>query len=305
MNPQRWARVVLLPVLLGVVGCGSAPGHTTAPVELPRPLDGVTYFTSAENSALHDAHEQLVTRCMRDRGFAYQQVPLSPATRLRDLNPYGLLSRHQARTDGYRITSSLAEEAKAATRPAPGSTSSPAWNAALLGTDSHRVTVQLPEDHEMFYNSDGCTHQATATLYSADWQRLYDTFQVLANRVVETVNQDAEFVHAQSAWSACMTRAGQPSRTFDEARGRIDAAFKRAAEDRADLMPVVRQELATATADAACQDETGMVEVVRAAQGRAEATVLDTPRQEQLGELRRLRADALRRVTTPPGATPR
>ncbi|MGC4789519.1 hypothetical protein ACLQ22_17000 [Micromonospora sp. DT178] len=305
MNPQRWAQVVLLPVLLGVVGCAAAPGHTTTTVELPRPLDGTTYFTSAESSALHDAHEQLVTRCMREKGFAYQRVPLSPAARLRDINPYGLLSRKQAGTDGYRITSSLAEEAKARSRPAPTSTSTPAWNEALLGTESHRVTIRLPEGHEVFYNSDGCTHQATAALYGADWQRLYDTFQVLANRVVEAVNQDAEFLGAQSAWSQCMTRAGQPSRTFDEARGRIEAAFNQAAEDRADLMPVVRQELATAAADAGCQDEVGIADVVRAAQGRAEAAILDASRQGQLGELRWLRADVLRRVTTSPGATSR
>ncbi|MEU6076324.1 hypothetical protein [Micromonospora sp. NPDC047074] len=304
MNPQRWAQVVLLPVLLGVVGCAAAPGRT-ATVDLPQPLDGVTYFTSAESSALHDAYEELVTRCMRDRGFAYRPTPLSSATRLRDINPYGLLSREEARIDGYRITSSLAGDAQARPRPAQAPTSTPGWDEALLGTEAHRVTVQLPEDHEMYYNSDGCTYQATAALYGDDWQRLYDTFQVLANRVVETVSQDAEFRGAQSVWSACMERAGQPARTFDEARGRIEGAFTRAAENRSDLMPVVRQELATAAADADCQDEVGMTAAVRAAQGRAQAAVLDTSRRGQLDQLRRLRAEVLRRVTASPGATPR
>ncbi|MEU5094993.1 hypothetical protein [Streptomyces sp. NPDC020996] len=297
-NGTRTALAALLLGILGAAGCTQSGGTTPEPA-LPRPFDGVLSYDQRERQALHTADERLVADCMRRRGLRYQPQPLvTGGTDPDDVNPYGLLTRAQARRDGYGITS-----ARLAARPPDDPNADrarePGWRRALLGTKSHEVRIRLPGGAEFFYNSDACVTRARQTLYGADYDRLSSTYQVLSNQVVTAVREDPRYLRAQHRWALCMRAAGVAVKSVDDPRGLVEQRLRRAADRPARLREVARYELKVSGQDADCQRTTGLTRTVAEAQARAETDAAGA-RTAELARLRDLRSAAVRRATAPP-----
>ncbi|MFI2641946.1 hypothetical protein [Streptomyces sp. NPDC018610] len=297
-NGTRTALAALLLGILGAAGCARSGGTTPDPA-LPRPFDGVLSYDQGERQALHTAEERLVADCMRRRGLRYEPQPLATGgTDPQDVNPYGLLTTAQARRDGYGITS-----ARLAPRPPDDPNRSRArerrWSDALLGTKSHEVRLRLPGGVEFFYNGDACVTRARQALYGADYDRLFNTYQVLSNQVVTAVRKDPRYLSAQHEWALCMRAADITAASPDDPRGAVEQRLGRAAAQPARLHDVAGYELKLSGQDADCQRTTGLPRAVAEAQADAESSVAGS-RTADLARLRDLKSAAVRRATAPP-----
>ncbi|MGW2377753.1 hypothetical protein [Kitasatospora sp. NPDC001683] len=286
---------------LGAAGCSSS-GGTTPPGALPRPFGGVTHYDEEQRAVLHDAEEVLVAGCMRERGFAYRPQGLATGDHRVDANPYGLLSGDQATNDGFGVIST-ALNLKQAADPNQDKDADQAWKAALLGTDAHRVTVDLPDHQQFYYNGDSCLTQARDALYGPDYFRLFNTFQVLGNKVVNDVQADGRYTAAESRWRDCMSAAHQSAAHLADPVAMIDRWVEQDGGDPAKTHDLIGRELALAKTSARCQDRAGLAATVEQVQTDVEKTVIGTD-QPLLDQLRGLRQQALARAGHPaPTAT--
>ncbi|MFI0815250.1 hypothetical protein ACH4TX_03960 [Streptomyces sp. NPDC021098] len=294
-NRINAACATLLLGILGAAGCANSGGTPSEPV-LPRPFGGVLAYGQYERQALHAANERLIADCMRRRGHVYEPEGLATGRPdPEDGNPYWLLTTEQARQDGYGITSSRLNT-RMPRDPNKARSGEREWREALLGTTAHRVHVRLPGRQEFFYNADACLTKARDTLYGADYERLYNTYQVLAMQVVSAVHKDSRYLKAQRRWSGCMRDAGVRAGTLDDPRSSVDQRLRRAAADQGELRAVARHELKLSRQDASCQRKTGLARTVTEAQKRAEKAVAGD-RRSGLVRLRTLRDAAVRRAT--------
>ncbi|MFE5586037.1 hypothetical protein, partial [Kitasatospora sp. NPDC056531] len=275
------------------------PAPTTPPGAQPRPFGGVTHFDERQRVALHDAEEGRVVSCMRERGFDYRSQGLATGDHLVDANPYGLLSGDQAADDGFGVIST-ALNLKQAADPNQDHAADQAWKSALLGTDAHRVTVDLPDHQQFYYNSDSCLAQARDTLYGPDYFRLFNTFQVLSSKVVSDVQADGRFTAAEGRWRDCMSAAHQSATHLADPVAVIDQRVKQDGGDPAKTHELIGGELSLAKTSARCQDQAGLASAVSQAQGDVEKTVLGGD-QPLLDRLRGLRQQALTRADRPTG----
>nr|WP_223184110.1 hypothetical protein [Streptomyces sp. CBMA291] len=263
-----------------------------------RPFGGVLTYTPAQRAALHAAEENLVSVCMRRRGFDYDPEGLATGgTDPDDRSPYGLLTTSQALQDGYGITSAalLTHRPKDPNRVR---SRQKGWQEALLGTPAHKVTVSLPGGQKYFYNSDSCVSSARGHLYGSGYERLYNLFQVLANDVISTVRTDADYQRVQGRWAACMAGAGERVAVLDDPRDQVDRRLRTALQAHQDLRPVAEFELELSRRDARCQRTVRLDAAVKGAQQRAERTK-DGTYHDDLSRLRAMRAEALRRSQKP------
>ncbi|EST23840.1 hypothetical protein [Streptomyces roseochromogenus] len=305
-STRRLTSAVLL-LALGVAGCTSA-GHARPEPTAPRPFQGVTYYGPGSRAALHTAEEHLIAACMRGKGFTYHPQPQPTGPNRLDTSPYLLLTEAQARRDGYGETDAVlrAPRPAGATGTNAHEENDPRWKAALLGTDRHRVYVRLPGTLEFFYDTDSCVSAAGTQLYGRDYQRLYNTFQVLTGRVVNRVTGDARYRAAMRRWQGCMRDAGQRAHTLDEPPAAIQKQLQRAGTDPTALHAVAGQELKLAGTDAGCQRRAGLFDAVAHAQRDAEQAVLRAAgagADADLARLREARQRAIARATesaTPP-----
>lgn len=292
-------RTVAAALLLGVgaAGCGSSGGSAPAETSLPRPFQGVTYYNQQQATALQSANENLVARCMSGRGFTYRQQKLTAGPRPQDKNPYGLLTVAQAAMDGYTITSVRLGSGMPPDANRAESTNAK-WTAALLGSEAHRVHVKLPEGQEFYYNADSCVTDAETRLFGADYDRLFNSFQVLTNRVLDSVHKDQRFLAAQGKWRTCMQSAGESAATPDASQELIARQLQQVGKDPGKLRSTADRELRLSAADAHCQEQSHLARAVTQAQADAEATTL-VGHTDDLARLRVLRDTALAKATPP------
>ncbi|GAB2724086.1 hypothetical protein [Kitasatospora kifunensis] len=210
-------------------------------------------------------------------------------------NPYGLLTTAEAATDGYGLTSARLTAPPADPNKAQNADS--AWKSALLGTDSHQVTIQVAADQEFFYNSDACLTTAENQLYGPDYERLHNIFQVLTNQVVAAVQQDPRYQAAQRDWATCMSRSGLTVKELADAPTVIGYRLQQAGQDPAAVRAIGLEELRTARTDAGCQQSSRLATAVAAAQHDAERAALGTHAAD-LTQLRDLTRTAVARATT-------
>ncbi|MFJ9610180.1 hypothetical protein ACIRS1_27945 [Kitasatospora sp. NPDC101176] len=281
---------------LGAAGC-STSGGTTPPGAPPRPFGGVTHYDEQQRAALHDAEEVLVTGCMRERGFDYRPQGLVTGDHRVDANPYGLLGADQAAADGFGVIST-ALHLKQAADPNQEHDADQAWKAALLGTDAHRVTVDLPGQQQFYYNGDSCLTRARDTLYGPDYFRLFNTFQVLGGKVVAGVQADGRYAAAEGRWRDCMSAAHQSATHLADPVAVIDQRVKQDGGDPAKTHDLIGGELSLARTSARCQDQAGLAATVERIQADVEKTVLGAD-QPLLDQLRGLRQQALARASHP------
>ncbi|MEU2234298.1 hypothetical protein [Streptomyces vietnamensis] len=304
MNSRRRTAAVALLLGLGAAGCSTSGGTAApgpAPRPAPRPFQGVTYYPEPERAALHTAEEELVAACMKRRGFTYRPQPLATGNHLADVNPYGLLGVAQAVNDGYGITSTaLSMRPPADVNAAEGTNER--WKEALLGTPAHRVNLAMPMKRQFFYQADSCVSDAKSRLFGADYYKLYNSFQVLGDAVVEKVRADHRYLAAQDSWRACMKKAGADAKAFGDPQTAVDRQLRQAGQDPARLHAVAGVELKLSRADAGCQAETGLTAVVTAAQTDAEKT-LGAGYADELAALRNMRRKALATASGDQGLT--
>ncbi|MQS16681.1 hypothetical protein F7Q99_31960 [Streptomyces kaniharaensis] len=296
--------LALAAVLLGIgaAGCSSS-GGTTSPGPQPRPFGGVTHYDEPQRLALHNAEEGLIAGCMRGRGFDYRPQGLATGDHRADANPYGLLTVAQAANDGFGLIST-ALNMKHLDDPNQAQAANEAWKAALLGTEAHRVTVDLPDGQQFFYNSDSCLSQAEDSLYGPDYFRAFNTFQVLSSKVVTGVQADARFAAAEKRWHDCMAAAGEPSDHLAGPIASIDQRVRQDGSDPAKTHDLIGRELSLAKTSARCQDQAGLAATVEQIQSDVEKTVIGT-NQPLLDQLRILQQQALARASHPaPTGTP-
>lgn len=293
MSSRKSATFAALLLGLGATGC-AASGGTASPAAVSRPFDGVTYYDAAQRTTLHAAEEQRVAQCMKQRGFTYAPEPLAEGDHRPDASPYGLLTPAQATNDGFGVLSA-ALNAQQVPDSNAAEAGNAAWNHALLGTDSHRVTVDLPAGQQFFYNSDSCVIDAETRLYGPDYYRLYNTFQVLDNEVIDKVHADPRYLAAQTHWQSCMKAAGEQDATLADPPAAISSGLQHVGTDSAALHQLVGRELQLAHTDAECQAQSGLASVVATAQGDAEKAVLGSHAGD-LAMLEKLRAAALQVV---------
>ncbi|MEX0171696.1 hypothetical protein [Streptomyces sp. LMG1-1-1.1] len=294
MTSARRTTAVALLLGLGAAGCSTSGGTAApgpAPLPAPRPFQGVTHYPGSQLAPLHAAEEDLVAACMKRRGFTYRPQPLPTGNHLADVNPYGLLSVAQAVNDGYGITSTTLSMGPPADANAAEGTDK-RWTDALLGTPAHRVNLAMPMRREFFYQADSCVSDAKSRLFGPDYYKLYNTFQVLGDAVVDKVRTDRRYLAAQDSWRTCMKDAGATVKAFGDPQTAVDRQLRQAGRDQAKLHAVAGVELKLSRADAHCQASTGLTTVVSAAQTDAEKTI-GAGYEDELAALRSMREKAL------------
>lgn len=269
------ARRTLLTVLLALAAAGCSlngePGRGPVAPDV-RPLSGATALTHAEAVRLHDGEERAVAACMTARGQSYTAQPRTASARSEETNPYGLLTPEKAAQDGYGIVGEYLY--RLSTPAPPDEPRKAAWEQALTGTPAHRVSLRLPDGVSLEYSTDGCVARARTELYGADWNTVAPVTMGLANRVLGAVEADAGYRAAVRDWSSCMTKAGHPMTDLQAPRKAIDSRLQKAAADQKTLRALGSDEIGLAGADADCQVETGLSEVVQGVQRAVEKRLL-------------------------------
>ncbi|WP_405858942.1 hypothetical protein OG407_16975 [Streptomyces sp. NBC_01515] len=270
------ARRTLFTVLLVLtaVGCSHGGEQPARGPEAPdvRPLSGATASTYADAVRLHDREERAVAACMSARGQTYTAQPRTASRRGEETNPYGLLTVRKATQDGYGIVGEYLYQ-----RSTPVPASEPhqaAWQRALTGTPAHRVSLRLPDGVSLAYSTDGCVARARAELYGADWNKVEPVTVGLANRVLDAVEKDPDYLAAVRRWSSCMTKAGHPAKDLQAPRQNVSSRLQQAASDETALRALGNDEIRTARADAECQADTGLSGAVRDVQQAVEKRLL-------------------------------
>ncbi|MEU5090183.1 hypothetical protein [Streptomyces sp. NPDC021356] len=275
-----WCALLVAGSMLA--GCGNTAGQAGQRLY---PFDSAVYFDAKEQALLNAAQEAAVQRCMRQRGFTYQPARAAPAQDAEPDNPYGLLSKEAAGTDGYGITSRLVSERPPATPggEAPGKEplggagnphTTQAWNDALVGTRRGRRVLKLPGGDEVTVAVDGCVALSRREVFGADWDDVYYLFQELSNQVIERTDADHAVRAALREWSRCMARASRPGiASPDDAEAAVTQHVQSAGRTAAGVRAAARYEIGTAVQDAACQQQAGLRTVFRTAQQQAEEHV--------------------------------
>ncbi|MBT2450876.1 hypothetical protein J7F03_28140 [Streptomyces sp. ISL-43] len=174
---------------------------------------------------------------MERRGFTYHPQPPATGNRVADINPYGLLTVAQAVDDGYGITSTALAVKPPADANA-GESANDSWKDALLGTPAHRVDLRMPMERQFYYHSDSCVSDAKSRLFGPEHYKLYNTFQVLGDAVVDKARADPRYLAAQDSWRTCMKDAGTEAGTLGEPRTSVDQRLGRAGQDPAEIHAV-------------------------------------------------------------------
>lgn len=268
-HPRRltpFAGAVLVAVI--IAGCSVGSGTPSAPEDNPvtsTPAPGVVtadsvdlvlpiapYVMTAEEMAVVDeAVLTLVNRCLlrfgiQGEGGAPRSGPRFGATERR----YGLDDADAAATNGYHLASTAVVPS--------GTGSSPASDELLFGSPTPGASVEgeaVP--------AGGCVGAAMRTLNGGDAASepaggaAGADDDLGAPEVVQQINVDSvnaarsddRVVAAFADWSACMEDRG-----FDYAD-----PWAAPADDRFATPGATPEEIAVATADVACKDETGLV----------------------------------------------
>ncbi|MFF4243596.1 hypothetical protein ACFYY2_03870 [Streptomyces sp. NPDC001822] len=289
---RRRLPYLALITALTAAGCSSSeePGRETAALDV-RPLSGATALSHADSTRLHDQEERAVTACMSARGQEYAAQPAIASARATETNPYGLLTPQRAAADGYGI---VGEHLHLRSTPRPADEPrSKAWQHALTGTAEHQVTVELPGGTNLQYSTDGCITQAHAKVYGPHWNTVEPLTMKLAQTVLATVEESPVYRAAIRDWATCMKKSGNSAANLQAARAPLNARLEAAAEDEKLLRKLGREEIATAKADAQCQEDTGLAKTIADIQRKVERKLLTTEDREAIAQYRQAQESAL------------
>jgi len=238
---------------------GPAPDDgTVLPLAAYRP-------TAPQLARLRRAEQLVAQQCMRRLGFAWEPPADAAGDRPLRTSPIGVTDPAQAGTFGYHDPGSAAR-VLLTEAPGPGAR---AEQAALSGSSA---SGQPPPPGTP---AGGCLGEADRRLRGGE--PAYDTGLLgrLTAEATEATERDRRIVAALTMWSACMARAGQHYAAPWDAQSQLWA-------DKP-----TPSEIALATQDVACKDETQLSWIWPTVQAGYE---------QQLVERHRPALDAVRRV---------
>lgn len=245
--------VLLVPVMALAAGCGSGTPEAGPPepsrqpaARLVLPFDD--YRLTADDIALIVAAEDaLMRRCMERENFGWTRPERSTAVRHRLLQTsenarrYGLTDERAAQRHGYHVP--------AEPRVLRVQAEERSWRAGLS-----------PAEEKALFGENGCASEAAERLRAgggtpgASWFTSYDFDSVDASAAAPSVRP------ALARWRACMTERGfrydTPRAAVEDKRWNLDSKAP------------TSQEIAVATADVRCKEETGLITVRAAAERR-------------------------------------
>ncbi|WP_103337281.1 hypothetical protein [Amycolatopsis sp. CA-126428] len=233
------------------------PPAPAAAAEVHLPLDPYFGPPQGHQETLEKAKTILITKCMREKGFAYQpDTGGGTAQPSAPLPGYGLNDLQAARERGYSPSGAGSVQAAAGPGRIPTldklvQEHGAAWVKALHGF--------LPPDTA---GPGGCL--STAAVSAPEYDRLDRELPGrLAGQASERTRGDGRVVAATSAWSACMAESGY--------------AYKSPAEPPKQKWPTPPSpaELATATADVTCKARTNLAGIWLAVQTGYQQTLLE------------------------------
>ncbi|MEV4428253.1 hypothetical protein ACN9M0_38180 [Streptomyces sp. R-07] len=257
----------------------------------------------AEQRLLFEAQERLVAACMRGRGRPYQPLAWHApepgdgddtqgddvAARRREGygGPSVIRPARAADPNGDYVRTLPPDEAKA-------------YGAALFGTPSHRIEVNLA-DGVAFMNADGCVAHAERQLYGdlTLWLKAQMTVMNLAGEVSRKAADDNRAARTLPLWRDCMKARGFPYRDPAESRAAVFSAYEAVTGGPGarpeDLDRLRRREIAVAVADATCDARAGRARTLRGLEAQYRRQVTQE-HAEQIASYRTLREQAAARL---------
>jgi hypothetical protein len=235
----------------------SAPSLVNHDPEVRQELLGLF----AGSATRYAAEQELIRRCMEQRGFKYVKNPAPTRDVAPTLgpDPYGLAVEN-AKTTGYNSAENAGDSPAEVDRFGVSDLSDKEkqeWGEAYFGPENApEVTVDLPGGGAMGTTSEGCLAEARKTLYgslsdNARLTFLSGNFPLWAKR---EASSDPDMARIDSAWSACMVGKGHSGlKNPEAAREKAIEAHRRlgiASEEARN------QEVALAIADAECEKTT-------------------------------------------------
>lgn len=258
------AAVIGVALLAGCVG-EQATEATPSPTTFTASPLGSAYsllaLGQAEQAQINADAERLIAACMKEQGFAYDQVHVPDRL---VLDPETDPADHAAQF-GYGVVDSARAALASDDHDAPRSAAEQsAYDRALYGDGADHVD----EDSAVAYDwrTQGCLgsayHEATdgADELMAD-PRFAALFAALA-QVEAAVAESAEVADLARAWAACMADAGHPDLEAPEdavlsiREGLADISTQVEEDPDRALDALRRREIDTALADLACQGST-------------------------------------------------
>ncbi|WP_433893354.1 hypothetical protein [Streptomyces sp. CA-111067] len=232
-------------------------------------------FTDQQTSAIDAAVSVLTDRCMRRYGMTFR-APGQPPPLARESadRRYGLSSAFDAAHYGYHLT----PDEESAQAPADPVRSGTAQYLVLFGRKDARQpdATTAVSYHGRAVPVGGCRGEAATAMGAYDDPSASQTASDIASGSYAASAKDPAVRKATGAWSACMRAKGFDYPTPMDALG--DNAFLSGAAPSA-------RELATAKADMACKDSTGLLDTWFAAESRIQRGMIAS-RQADLTRLK-------------------
>lgn len=257
-----------------------------------RPFARILSRSLAERRALYEAEEAAVVECMAGRSFEYE-----PNQYVDDAT-HGGFTRYQvgdvdvAGAIGYGLAEnvdvgeiSVQSDANAARIQGMVPGRRGAWLEALRGKDRpppdpsgqppdpELGVVSIPGGPSVAWDRTSCLTKAQREVYGSDdeFMRLTLETNMAVNEVHRLTENDPDYLSGVERWRKCMNQRG-----YDYARpGAAAVDLGRALQDGQIALEELRaKEIATATADAECFLQTGLVDLRRTVQLRVEQAVM-------------------------------
>ncbi len=248
--------------------------------------------TPAEFAKLSQAGGKLQQKCMQGLGFASfqapEQGPADPRETFTDLR-YGTVDAAQAARTGYKPAFVAARQnakaggpaaAAAADGPAPSAAVEPVLNdaewLAMTGTtkeagDLAKAKQAAPSQVQgKDIPPGGCIAESTRTLTGGGEQLYADLAQDINGQSYKESVKDSRVTKAFAAWSACMKGKGYSYK--DPMQANDDPKFA--------VPTVSAEEIAVATADVACKNETKLVDVWHGAEAQIQQKMINAKAKE-------------------------
>ena len=301
-----WSGLAAATALL-VADCGGPTPSGTVKLSSPE----IAILTGAVNpnttATIGNALQQLTQLCMKSKGLVYYPALVTAA----NANPnagrdevgvpgahIGLAARE---TSGFGFRSEAiqakigptggngvqSEEAYAdSLRGAVGSH----YRLALNGSETSRISVQLPGGGTTTIQAGGCTGAAERHLYEsvANFVQAETGLALLRNLLYSAVTSDSRFTAVVARWSSCMSSRGFHYRSPTQMWNTVSVRVFRNPTPAAG-----RLEIRVAVADYRCARAMGLVAIARRLQSE-HAKVLSRPLARYLALITAVDARAAR-----------
>jgi len=275
--------VVVLAFLVVVSAC---EGATTTKSESPTEEELVSFsirLSPAEADFLARAEEELISRCMAERGFKYEVItaPVDPAAEERRYSlPNGDIG--VAMTHGYGLRESFEQPAvnEFSDRSGPIDANSihlssltfeqqKQWVKALHGTGEELLVTDAGEGVEQYIYTDGCIAAMEATLYGnlEEFVRITGVTGLAGADIYQRLVADPRWYESLRRWQMCMTQRGYAVTDLEDPIAQANDLYRSGIP----LAEAQAREIEIAVDDAECAIRAGIGEVYESLVRRYEA----------------------------------